>query len=71
MTHPPFCLWGTECYYPAKVRSDWAAAISVASLKSFLQVPLYSRYNVSSASRTHPVSQRDTRYTALKMATEP
>lgn len=53
MTHPPFCLWGTECHYPAKVRSDWAATISVASLKSFLQVPLYSRYNVTSASRTH------------------
>lgn len=40
MTHPRFCLWGPECYYPAKVRSDWAAAISVASLKShFFQCP--------------------------------
>lgn len=47
MTHPHFCLWGPECYNPAKVRSDWAAAISVASLKSFLRAPLYSFYNVA------------------------
>lgn len=51
MTHPPFCLWGAEFYYPAKARSDWAAAILLASLKSFLQVLLYSRHNVSSTNR--------------------
>lgn len=36
MTHPRFCLWGSEYYYPAEVRSDWAASISVAPLKSHL-----------------------------------
>lgn len=31
---------GNKCHYPTKVRSDWAAAISVAPLKWLLQVPL-------------------------------